>query len=217
MVALHIDNEVIHQGLVAMLSSAPTRYEIVSCNSVGDEPPQKPAKLPEVIILAFDDEQSDDIEDVAKRFGEAGTKVLLLLTRSDESLFDRAAQVLTDGFLVLDQMTTEILDESLQKAASGDVVIPPSIAGRLLARRRNGQSQPRLVLPELTPRERQALQLLVGGLSNKQIAARLRISQHGAKRLVANLLAKLNCRNRTMAASMALQYKLVEQDASTHQ
>ncbi|MGI5287809.1 response regulator transcription factor [Nonomuraea polychroma] len=54
----------------------------------------------------------------------------------------------------------------------------------------------------LTPRERQVLELLVEGMSNKQIA--LRISQHGVKRLVSNVLAKLNCPNRTMAVRTAI-------------
>ncbi|NYH52721.1 MULTISPECIES: response regulator transcription factor [Nocardiopsis] len=214
LIALHIGNEVIRQGFVAMLSSAPTRYEIAPCESLDGWPSRCPENLPRVVILACDGDRTNDIEDIAKRFGGFGSKVLLLLTRSDGSLFDSAARVPTDGFLVLDQLTTEVLDESLQKVISGDVVIPPSIAGHLLAQMRDGQGQPRMMLPELTPREEQALQLLVGGLSNKQIATRLRISQHGAKRLVANLLAKLNCKNRTMAVATALQYKLVEQDAT---
>jgi DNA-binding CsgD family transcriptional regulator len=56
----------------------------------------------------------------------------------------------------------------------------------------------------LTPRERQVLDLLVEGFSDKQIAHRLRISQHGVKRLVSNVLAKLNCPNRTQAVAVAL-------------
>jgi DNA-binding NarL/FixJ family response regulator len=62
----------------------------------------------------------------------------------------------------------------------------------------------------LTPREQAALALLVQGLSNKQIARRLTISEHGAKRHVANLLAKLNCPNRTMAAVVAVREGLLE-------
>jgi DNA-binding CsgD family transcriptional regulator len=59
--------------------------------------------------------------------------------------------------------------------------------------------------PRLTPREREALQLLVEGLSNKQIARRLGISEHGAKRLVANILSKMDCSNRTSAVAKALR------------
>ena len=60
-----------------------------------------------------------------------------------------------------------------------------------------------------TPREQQTLALLVEGLPNKQIARRLGISEHGAKRNVANILAKLNVPNRTLAAAKAVRDGLV--------
>ncbi|WP_307961982.1 response regulator transcription factor [Salinispora arenicola] len=61
----------------------------------------------------------------------------------------------------------------------------------------------------LTPREHEVLQLLSAGLTNKQIARHLQISDHGAKRHVANVLAKMNCPNRTHAAAYALQHGLL--------
>ncbi|MFD0626787.1 response regulator transcription factor [Streptomyces sanglieri] len=59
------------------------------------------------------------------------------------------------------------------------------------------------------PREQQVLALLAQGFSNKQIARRIGISEHGAKRHVTNLLAKLNSPNRTLAVALALQEGLV--------
>ncbi|SEF86341.1 DNA-binding response regulator, NarL/FixJ family, contains REC and HTH domains [Thermomonospora echinospora] len=56
----------------------------------------------------------------------------------------------------------------------------------------------------LTPRERQVLGLVAQGLSNKQIARRLAVSEHGVKKHVASLLTKLDCPNRTIAAVRAL-------------
>lgn len=216
MVGLHVDGEVVRRGLIAMLNSASSRYRILPFESLEGNFIKNPEGAPEVVILACDDENVEDIECLAQRIWEVGSKVLVLLSQSSEELFDSVARISTDGFLLLDQLTTESLDDSLQKVAKGEVVIPTQIAGRLLERTRNGQREPHPVSPDLTPRERQALQLLVEGLSNKQIATKLRISSHGAKRLVANLLAKLNCTNRTMAASMALKYKLVEQDSTAY-
>ncbi|WP_435107235.1 LuxR C-terminal-related transcriptional regulator [Nocardiopsis synnemataformans] len=212
--AIHVGSEVIHQGLIAMLRSAPTRYEIVPFDSIGFRAEKLMDKPPNVVILGCGDEQVADIEELAQRSWSIGSKILLLLPRSDDRLFDSVAKLSTDGFLIMDLLTTEVLDDSLQNVAKGDVVIPRPIAGRLLARTRGGQGHARPQLPELTPRETQALQLLVRGLSNKQIATQLQISSHGVKRLVANLLAKLNCKNRTMAVAMALQWKLVEKDTA---
>lgn len=61
----------------------------------------------------------------------------------------------------------------------------------------------------LTSRERQVLEFLADGMSNKQIAKRLSISVHGAKRICANIFLKLGCTNRTSAATIALRYGLV--------
>ena len=62
----------------------------------------------------------------------------------------------------------------------------------------------------LREREEQVLALIEQGLSNKQIAKCLSISQHGAKRHVANVFAKLNCPNRTLAVALALRDGIIE-------
>lgn len=213
-VALHVDSEVVSRGLISILSSASNRYEIVRSKSLDGRLKQVKNKPLDVVILTCSDKQMEGAQEAAKCFRGTGAKVLLLLSEINDELFKSVAKISTDGFLLLDELTTETLDEALQKVAAGDMFIPPQIAERLLVWTRGEQGEPRPVLPELTPRERQALQLLVGGLSNKQIATRLRISSHGAKRLVANVMAKLNCQNRTMAVSMALQHRLVEQDVT---
>jgi two-component system nitrate/nitrite response regulator NarL len=62
----------------------------------------------------------------------------------------------------------------------------------------------------LTQRELQVLALLVKGYSNRQIAPRVALSEHGVKRHVANILAKLNCANRVQAAAFALKQGILE-------
>lgn len=57
----------------------------------------------------------------------------------------------------------------------------------------------------LTARERQVLTLLVDGLSNKEIASRMSLSQHSIKRYVTSILAKLHSPNRTSAAARAIR------------
>jgi two-component system, NarL family, nitrate/nitrite response regulator NarL len=62
----------------------------------------------------------------------------------------------------------------------------------------------------LTAREQEVLSLLARGLVNKQIARSLRISEHGAKRLVGSVLTKLSCSNRTLAVAVALREGLLD-------
>ncbi|MEV7598871.1 LuxR C-terminal-related transcriptional regulator [Kitasatospora sp. NPDC089797] len=119
-----------------------------------------------------------------------------------------------DGYLPLEQVTTALLSDSLRRL----VLRPawPPARGRPLPRPPRDRSavRPAGALPgvaggALTGRERQTLGLLVEGLSNKEIAARLGISVHGAKRHVTMVLAKLNCQNRTLAVAIALRYGIV--------
>jgi two-component system nitrate/nitrite response regulator NarL len=62
----------------------------------------------------------------------------------------------------------------------------------------------------LTARENETLALLAEGLSNKQIARRLRISEHGVKRLVGSLLLKLGSPNRTTAVVTAMKFGIID-------
>ena len=92
------------------------------------------------------------------------------------------------------------------------MLLPAPLARWMLQRLRAGDSDKRPSRAYLlTPREHQTLCLLAQGMSNKQIASALHISQHGAKRHVANVIAKLNCPNRTLAVVLALREGIIEE------
>lgn len=83
-------------------------------------------------------------------------------------------------------------------------------AGRPAPSRAVSAPPPAVHHSRLTLRERQALTLLVEGMSNKQIARRMSISDHAIKRVMAKMLVKLNCTNRTQAVALALTCGLAE-------
>jgi DNA-binding CsgD family transcriptional regulator len=89
--------------------------------------------------------------------------------------------------------------------------MPPDLVRALLEWAERGR-QARSRSVNLTGRERETLGLLVKGLSNKQIARRLAISSHGAKRLVASVMLKLDAPNRTLAAVTAVRTGIVAPD-----
>ncbi|MCF6522536.1 response regulator transcription factor [Streptomyces sp. JJ36] len=115
-----------------------------------------------------------------------------------------------DGFLLVEEITSQSLEDSLLRLARGDMPVPALLSRWMLGRLRNGVP----TRPErpffLTARELETLLLLGRGYSNKQIARSLQISQHGAKRHVANVLAKLNCPNRTLAVALALRHGIID-------
>ncbi|WP_431784119.1 LuxR C-terminal-related transcriptional regulator [Streptomyces chumphonensis] len=134
---------------------------------------------------------------------EAGTKVLLLLSELDRYHVRRVSGLAVDGFLQESGLSAEALNQAVTDVRRGEIPAPPGLVRELLAVVKAGERPSRG--PQLTPREEEALALLVQGMSNKQIARRLGISEHGAKRHVSNVLAKLNCPNRTVAAVVAVQ------------
>ena len=107
------------------------------------------------------------------------------------------------------EITPEQLRPALEAAAAGLLVVHPSELDTLLPAT-VGSSAPIDELPEpLTSREREVLQMLAAGLANKEIAARLAISDHTVKFHVASILGKLGVSTRTEAVSVGIRHGLV--------
>ncbi|MEV6838823.1 LuxR C-terminal-related transcriptional regulator [Streptomyces sp. NPDC051133] len=143
---------------------------------------------------------------------EKGQRVsaLVLVTEADVVALRRLPDMPGVGYLGPEDLTPAGLGHALSRMAAGEPPVPAWLVQSLLATWRAEPERARSA-PRLTPREQQALVLLVDGLSNKQIGRRLGISDHGAKRLVGNILAKLDCPNRTSVVALALRDGLYDQ------
>jgi two-component system nitrate/nitrite response regulator NarL len=134
----------------------------------------------------------------------AGLKVVLLLPGRSPAVA-AALQAGVDGLLPRDAQGGT-LAAGLRAVAEGLLVMDEGIAAPLL----RGRSDVRASLPEpLTPREREVLQLISDGLSNKEIADRLGMSAHTAKFHLASILAKLGAQSRTEAVVRAARLGLL--------
>lgn len=156
-----------------------------------------------VVLLALDELGPMELSALAD------TDVAVLLVVRDVGGVDlgRVSSVSSVGIVDGDALTARSLFGALEQIAAGQVPIPARLAQRLLA---SGGAAGVKPIPRLTSREQEVLVLLVDGLSNKQIARRLAISDHGAKRLVGNILAKLDAPNRTLAVTRSLRDGLYE-------
>ena len=211
-------NEVMRAGLAAMLEMLPVRAEALLCEDVQSATTLAENENPDVIILSVSTSGKVSLKDaqaraLTARASAAGTKILILLGSSDdEKVFENVAEP-CDGILVEQGITSAAIGEALMRLQSGDMPIPSTLVRELLSEVRSLRDQDDAHSAKgshLTPREFETLELLVQGLPNKQIARRLGISEHGVKRHVANILAKLNCPNRTMAAALAIREGLVD-------
>lgn len=132
-----------------------------------------------------------------------GLPVLAIL--SEEAQAEEALAAGARGFVFRDA-EPERLAAALRAAARGLVVLDEAVADSLL---RPPHAEVPPPLEELTPREREVLQLLAEGLPNKLIAQRLGISDHTAKFHVNAILGKLGAQNRTEAIARAARLGLV--------
>lgn len=211
-ILVSIRNEMMRCGLSTMLADLPSVSAVQDSGDVAETSQLLPRGSFDVLVLS----PVIGLEAVGELLALAAqheVSSLLLLPGADEQLLTRAAALPVGGFLLENDLTRGSLEDSLQRLSRGDMPMPSSLARRLMAELRRYENSHGQRTFLLTPRERQALGLLAEGLSNKQIARRLNISEHGAKRHVANVLAKLNCPNRTLAVAVALRCGLIPEPA----
>ena len=153
---------------------------------------------------------NDSVEELLEILAATGltreTAVVVLLDQSAPVWAGQAVQAGVRGVLSTDA-DGEQLALAIEAAAGGLFVLHPN---EVRAERSSRARAVTLELAEsLTARERQVLQMLAAGLGNKEIAARLKISEHTAKFHVASILGKLSASSRTEAVAIGLRRGLI--------
>ena len=140
-----------------------------------------------------------------------GPKVLVLTTfDADENVY-RALRAGASGFLLKGARPAE-LAEAVRVVAAGEALLAPSVTRRLVEHVVTAglaPPGPPRGTPELTPRERDVLELVARGLSNTEIAARLVLAEQTVKTHVSHVFTKLGVRDRAQAVVHAYETGLV--------
>jgi DNA-binding NarL/FixJ family response regulator len=141
------------------------------------------------------------------------TAVVVLTTFDDEESVLAALQAGARGYLTKEAGRDEIA-AAIRTAAAGQAVLDPKVQARLLAAATSGATGPSAQSAEplpadLTRREVEVLTLIGEGLSNREIAHRLFVSEATVKTHINNLFAKADLRDRAQAVSLAYQHGLV--------
>ena len=140
--------------------------------------------------------------------------VILTISEEDKDLFE-AIKCGAHGYLSK-KVEPEKLRELLEGVFRGEAPLSRGTAARILkefAARASKDSQTTPV-DDLTEREKEVLQLLAAGLTNKEIGSRLDIAENTVKNHLKNILAKLHLQNRVQAAALAIQRGLVTAKSS---
>jgi DNA-binding NarL/FixJ family response regulator len=135
------------------------------------------------------------------------THVLLLSTQDREEYLYETLRAGADGYVLKDIAPDELV-QAVRTVARGEVLVQPQLAGKLLSRF-GRQGRGAAPYESLTARELEVLRLLARGLRNKEIAARLYVSERTVNFHLANIYQKLNVSGRTEALSKALEQGLI--------
>jgi DNA-binding NarL/FixJ family response regulator len=197
------DHPVVRQGLQVLLS-VQDDIEVVGEAADGERAVALVAELdPDVILLDLKLPGGDGLA-VLRQLREAGrrTRALVLTSAVDRTLVGRAVQAGAAGFLYKD-VDPDALVRALRSVHDGNTLLAPEAAGTLLNSAAAGPAV--RGLDALTGREREVLEQIADGHSNREIARLLRVSEKTVKTHVSSVLAKLGVADRTQAALLAVR------------
>ncbi len=190
-------HEVARRGVAEMLEALP-RVELAGAvETVAAAVHLVEAGEPPQVLLLDADVDRREAAALLDRM-ETGLLVLVLVRSIEPARLAAAIDLRPSGFLLEDGLTMATLGAAFDQLLAGEVAMPAALVRHVLS----APAEP--TVDVLTARERQVLQLLVEGLSNKQIGRRLGITMDGAKHHVARILAKLRCPNRATAVAHVL-------------
>jgi len=201
------DNRLLREGIAALIHSQPG-FKVLAASADVDEALQKVREAkPDVVLLDFGLEDHDSLGLTATVRGEVpGAKVIvmgLLPLQEDVADYVRAG---ASGFIMKDASFEDFF-ATIRAVAGGAEVLPQALTTSLFAQIANnaavGSKTRVLEAVRLTARERQVIDLLGEGLSNKEIAARLQIAVHTVKSHVHNVLEKLALHSRLEVAAFS--------------
>jgi DNA-binding NarL/FixJ family response regulator len=174
---------------------------------IGDGPIPDGAP-PDVDVLVLGDTERLSVS--AGEVRDVGTRAVVALADDERPARILGALPLRGWAIVPHDAPAAELRAATMAAAQGFTVLPAMLAARLLpARLASADEGLDRRTESLTPREREVLELLGQGLSNRQIAERLDISEHTAKFHVASISAKLGASSRTEAVSRGVRRGLI--------
>jgi DNA-binding NarL/FixJ family response regulator len=197
------DQVLFREGLAGILAAQPD-FEVVGEASDGLEALTRARELaPDLILMDIGMPRCDGLEATKRVKQELPATTIVILTVGDENekLF-AAIKNGAQGYLLKNIRAREMLD-LLRGAVHGNAAITPVLAGRMLEEFRR-LSQTTVALPEdeviLTQREREVLNLIAQGATDRDIAETLTVSIHTVKSHTRHILAKLHVSSRREAA-----------------
>jgi DNA-binding NarL/FixJ family response regulator len=200
------DHPVVRDGLVAILSTQPDFLVVAEAGNGNDAVRMAGEHKPDILLVDLEMPGIDGVEvirQVALELPEAQAIVFTAFD-TDERILG-AVKAGAVGYLLKGAPRDELF-RAVRVAVQGGTLLQPLVASRLLHHVAAGTME----RPPLTAREAEVLRLLAQGMTNREIAETLVITERTVKFHVSSILDKLGAGNRTEAVTMAAQLGLVD-------
>ena len=207
------DDDLMRAGLRAVLSSDESIVVVGEASDGRAAVSSARTLTPDVVLMDIRMPDLDGISATRKVLADSPeVKVAILTTFEDDDYIFGALSAGASGFL-LKRTRPEDLIAAIHTIAAGDALLSPPVTRRVIERMA-GQAIPdsrvTAQLDELTPREREVLELIARGLSNSEIAATFFIEESTVKTHVRRILMKLHLRDRVQAVIFAYESGLTQ-------
>ena len=208
------DHALFRRGLIMVLESE-DGIEVVAEAEDGEEAVRKAAEFaPDVVLMDVRMPRVSGIAATREIAEVIPTAKILMLTVSDEEddLYE-AVKAGATGYL-LKEISIEEVADAIRAVTQGQSLISPSMASKLLTEfnslAKRAEEKQQVPVPRLTERELEVLKLVAQGMSNREIAEQLFISENTVKNHVRNILEKLHLHSRMEAVVYAVREKLLD-------
>lgn len=208
------DQALFRRGLCVVLSTEDGIEVVAEAEDGEDAITKAREEVPDVVLMDVRMPKVNGIEAAAQiRADLPTTRILMLTVSDDEEDLYKAIKAGANGYL-LKEISVEQVAEAVRAVMQGQSLISPSMASKLLTEfnslSRRAENRQQLPGPVLTTRELEVLRLVAKGMSNREVAEKLYISENTVKNHVRNILEKLHLHNRMEAVIYAVKERLLD-------
>jgi two-component system response regulator DevR len=199
------DHEIVRRGVRDLLEAEPDIVVVGEASTEEEAVRRVQALDPDVAVLDVRLESGDGVSacrEIRSRYPR--TSCLMLTSFADDEALFHAIMAGASGYVLKQIRSVELVD-AVRRIAAGDQLLDPALTAKVLARLREGPEQDERI-GRLSNQERSVLRLLAEGLTNRQIADRMFLSEKTVKNYVTSLLSKMGMSRRTEAAVYAARH-----------
>lgn len=195
------DHSLFREGIATLLAAQPDMKLVAEASNGREAIEQHRVHRPDVTLMDLQMPEMNGVDAIMTICGEfPRARIIVLTTYTGDVQVLRALKAGARGYLLKNLLRKELLD-TIRLVHAGHKKIPPEIANEL-AEHATDES--------LSDREIEVLRMVAGGNANKEIGARLDITEETVKGHLKNIMAKLGANDRTHAVTIALKRGIIE-------